>query len=85
MEPGLLGDSNKSSHPSAVVVHDSKSASEIPAAASEAPSIDNAALMKQLQESVATVCRTLHFLSFYLQLQVHTYDLHILILFYNYE
>ena len=52
MEPGLPlpGDSNISPHPSAVVVHDS----EVPAAAApEAPSIDNAALMKQLQESVA--------------------------------
>jgi len=50
MEPGLPlpGDSNKSPHPSAVVVHDS----EVPAAAApEAPSIDNAALMKQLQEA----------------------------------
>ena len=51
MEPGLPGERDKSS-PS-VVVHDSESGSEVPAAASEASSIDNAALMKQLQESVA--------------------------------
>ena len=51
MEPGLPGERDKSS-PS-VVVHDSESGSEVPAAASEASSIDNAALMKQLQERIA--------------------------------